>query len=99
MNTSHTPLPFEDEPAPPDAKPYRIVVRGVQVWGLLCAALFLLALFMEAMRLRQNANPVRWREIVAWVSFDALFFLGAYAAIRFLIGGSGANGSNREQKK
>ncbi len=75
MNTSHTPLPYEDEPVPQEVKPHRLVVRSVQVWGLFCAAMFLLALVMEAMRLRQNPNPVRWREIVAWVSFDALFFL------------------------
>jgi hypothetical protein len=99
MNTSHTPLPFEDEPIEPQAKPHRLLVRGVQVWGLLCAVLFFLALYMQWMRVQGSGKPIRWREIVAWVCFDALFFLGAYAAFRLLCGGSGTDSSDDDPDK
>lgn len=67
-------------------KPNRLAIVACRTWEVFCALMFVLCVTLEIRRAAFVARPVRVSEIVAWVCFDALFLLGAYAGIDFLCG-------------
>jgi hypothetical protein len=84
MSRSQLEMHFEDEPIEAEIKPNRLAVMACRTWGYFCAVMLALCIVMEAMKLGGHWGPVRWRDIVAWVCFDALFLLGAYSGFQFL---------------
>ena len=86
MNRSPIEMQVEDEVIVEEIKPNRLAIAACRVWEVFCAVMLALALTLEIRRAAFVARPVRVSEIVAWVCFDALFLLGAYAGIDFLCG-------------
>jgi len=74
------------QPVPKDLKAPRIAVTACRVWGFFCAAMLIAAVLVEISRLEMTTWPIPWREYLAWICFDALFLLGAYAGFDFLCG-------------
>ena len=74
------------EPVPQDVRAPRFAVTACRVWGFFCAALLIAAVLVEISRVEMTTWPIPWREYLAWICFDALFLLGAYAGFDFLCG-------------
>ena len=86
MSPSQGQVEWDDESGEQDFKPHRLAIVACRAWEVFCAAMFLICVGMQSARLFDD-RAIRWREIVAWVCFDALFLLGAYAGFDFLCTG------------
>ncbi|HEX8525137.1 MAG TPA: hypothetical protein VF669_22995 [Tepidisphaeraceae bacterium] len=86
MNRRPIDMPYRDEVMVEQIKPNRLAIVACQVWQVFCGVMFALCVTLEIRRAAFVARPVPVSEIVAWVCFDALFLLGAYAGLEFLCG-------------
>lgn len=81
-------MPFREGEAVEIVKAPKAAVVACRAWEVFCAAMLVICVTFQMMRLMSSSSVVRWSDLVAWVCFDALFVLGAYAGFEFLCGGT-----------
>jgi hypothetical protein len=80
-------IAFRQREAVDVIKAPKAAVVACRAWEVFCAAMLVICVTFQVTRL-MGSSVVRWSDLVAWVCFDALFVLGAYAGFEFLCGGT-----------
>jgi hypothetical protein len=84
MNPTESPQALETDSALEASKPHPWAARICRTWSVLCATLFALSVIVQVRRLVLSTAPAPASEVIAWLCFDALFLLGAYAGYELL---------------
>jgi len=91
MNSTDLPdesAELDFQPATAEVKPHPWAVLTCRAWGIFCATLLAVSVLLQVRHLVLSPSPATTSQVVAWLCFDALFLLGAYAGYELLCDGN-----------